>query len=369
METTAERRRGVDLVRGCAILCMVEVHAAAAFIEAGADRTSWLALLAASIGGLAAPLFITVSGWGSQRSAVARLERGEPGMWRWVGVRVGVLCAAQLVVNVLGHPWFDLWTPGVLTLLALCTLLTPLLARSGMIVRIPLLLALVAGPLLLGTWAEPDLTFAGRVAQASFAEWLSRLLISGTYPLLPWLAFFVLGGLLDEVGWRGRAMWMMFACAATVLTMGAAIGTSYDWALTSASDGKALLTFFPASTFFLVGAGAGVLLIWNGIDVLTQRPPSERFAWLTTSLDAAGRRSLTIYVVHFALLGPIVTDLLGWKGAFGVGPALLLTLAFTAMWLPLAVAHAIWLRGWDLESLLRRLSPPATTPAVAAEDE
>ena len=51
------RRQDIDQIRGLAILLMIMVHAAATWAPANASTTSLLALIVASLGGLAAPLF------------------------------------------------------------------------------------------------------------------------------------------------------------------------------------------------------------------------------------------------------------------------------------------------------------------------
>ena len=50
------RRQDIDQIRGLAILLMIMVHAAATWAPADASTTSLLALIVASLGGLAAPL-------------------------------------------------------------------------------------------------------------------------------------------------------------------------------------------------------------------------------------------------------------------------------------------------------------------------
>ena len=52
------RRQDIDQIRGLAILLMIMVHAAATWAPADASTTSLLALIVASLGGLAAPLFV-----------------------------------------------------------------------------------------------------------------------------------------------------------------------------------------------------------------------------------------------------------------------------------------------------------------------
>ena len=62
------RFREIDSLRGLAVLLMVMVHAAATWNPFQSTQTSILAYFTAGLGGLAAPLFVTIFGWGIIRS-------------------------------------------------------------------------------------------------------------------------------------------------------------------------------------------------------------------------------------------------------------------------------------------------------------
>ena len=62
------RRQDIDQLRGLAILLMVMVHAAATWAPSEASTTSLFAIVIAGLGGLAAPLFVTVGGWVTTQS-------------------------------------------------------------------------------------------------------------------------------------------------------------------------------------------------------------------------------------------------------------------------------------------------------------
>ena len=53
----------IDSLRGLAVLLMVMVHAAATWNPYQGVQTTWFAYLIAGLGGLAAPLFVTIFGW------------------------------------------------------------------------------------------------------------------------------------------------------------------------------------------------------------------------------------------------------------------------------------------------------------------
>ena len=96
-----ERRQDIDQLRGLAILLMVMVHAAATWAPNNASTTSFLALVVAGLGGLAAPLFVTVGGWVTVQSS-----------WsiRKAMIRFVYLMLAQLLLNICAPHLFDPFT-------------------------------------------------------------------------------------------------------------------------------------------------------------------------------------------------------------------------------------------------------------------
>ena len=57
----------LDSLRGVAVLLMVMVHSAATWNPFKGDQETLLAYLVSGLGGLAAPLFLTLFGWGMLR--------------------------------------------------------------------------------------------------------------------------------------------------------------------------------------------------------------------------------------------------------------------------------------------------------------
>ncbi|RJU96479.1 MAG: DUF1624 domain-containing protein [Candidatus Poseidoniales archaeon] len=102
------RRNDIDQLRGVAILLMVMVHSAATWAPSDASTTSILALIIGGLGGLAAPLFVTVGGWVTVQSK-----------WtlRKALIRFAFLYVAQILVNLSAPQRFDTFSPGVLTLI------------------------------------------------------------------------------------------------------------------------------------------------------------------------------------------------------------------------------------------------------------
>ena len=351
------RIKHLDRVRAIAVLCMVQVHTAAIIPPEGITVGHPAAFVAAAFGGMAAPLFVTISGWGMYRSASRRTNEGHNSVqWaRWIIPRVGLLCLCQLLVNVLLNVdrggRFEWHTPGVLTLLAISAAICPIFVWTSKSQRSIALLLLCMSPMLLGSSSGQDLGWFDRVGAANLEEWLSRLLWNGTYPVLPWMFFVILGTLLDDFmnDPKLRERGIILGLIAASVTIVISVIRGVDWALTS---GDAVLTFFPASMAFLLVSGTMVALLMRlleggeisgGIPFMGER---------LSSLEPAGRLSLTIYVAHFAVLG-IVAEVMNGEPRMPLIPASLVTIIHTAVWIPLAILHERTIPRLSLEELLR----------------
>ena len=340
---------------------MVEVHTAAIIPPRGLTVGDPAAFVAAAFGGMAAPMFVMISGWGIHMSAMRRVARGAVGISDWLSwliPRVALLALCQFLVNVLLNVErggrFEWHTPGVLSLLAIGALLTPLLVRLGMQTRIVLMLLMVASPLMLGDAAGLDWTWWERVASEGSSEWLARLLWNGTYPAVPWMFFVLLGTIVHDLsenpGMRERNIAM--GLAATTVTIVIAVMEDIPWALT---EGEAVLTFFPASPAFLVVSGTFALLAHR---ILEGNETSGGEPWkggVLSFLEPLGKITLTVYVAHFAVLG-IVASMMQGEPRLELVPAFAATILHTLIWIPLAIWHQKHIPEISFESLLRRLS-------------
>lgn len=116
-----KRIEHIDSIRAIAVLLMVMVHAAATWGPPSTTQPSALVYVVSGLGGLAAPLFVTVFGWGCVQGNSTHRQRM---------VRAAFFIVAQGAINASSPHLFELWTPGVLTLFALLTLTQPLWLKA-----------------------------------------------------------------------------------------------------------------------------------------------------------------------------------------------------------------------------------------------
>ena len=353
-----KRQTHIDAVKAIAILFMVQVHTTAIASPEGVSLSHPLAILSAVIGGMAAPLFVTLSGWGVHSAVRRRLS--SPNLVRWLLSRISLLVAMQVVINILLPQRFYWYTPGVLSLLALCTLLAPIsvkfLRNHHYLVTFSLLVVF-------STLLSPDTwsnwSWDQRVFSSGSVEWSSRLLMNGTYPLFPWWAFFLAGGALSGIGGsRNLPRSSFVAVALLFVTLGMAKVSETQWAL---PNGDAVLTFFPANFWFVLTAGAWSHLVWHSAFRLRHKARK-----LFALIAPVGKLSLTIYVIHFATLRLLAE----WgPKTLTISESFAITVLHSVIWIPLAILHQKRIPHLSLERLLVFLSTPDHSKDETATNE
>lgn len=326
-----ERRQDIDQIRGLAILLMIMVHAAATWAPNEASTTSFLALVVASLGGLAAPLFVTVGGWVTVQST-----------WtvRKALIRFAFLIVAQFVVNMTASHLFDPFTPGVLSLFALLYLVAPLWIRiaQNSIAFVATLAALGVINTILSP-GDSTLSWNDRVEVLGISQFVSHLVLTGTYPLFPWVFFSILGAGINVHAPTIKSL-AMVTVAGLLLCVSFLYESIHKGIPFAQPRGEAILTFFPANTPFLIAACTGVLILWI---LLENRQPFR-------GIHHLGQLSLTLYLAHFI---PIY---LGSGAALSWSSAVPVVIGFTLVWWPLSVFWRTRFPTYSLEYALRQVT-------------
>ena len=337
------RFREIDSLRGLAVLLMVMVHAAATWNPHNSAQSTWIAYLVAGLGGLAAPLFVTIFGWGLVRSKST--TNGNI-------IKATILLLLQLLVNLFSPHLFDPLTPGILSLFALLILIKPLIVNmannniSFLVFSISIFLIYGLSSFIYNIQGTNDWDL--RVSTNNLAILVSHLFFTGTYPLFPWITFAVVGAFLgSSITEGGKTLPRNNTTLLLII-----IGMSYclvslilaneEGSIWAHPTKGAYLNFFPANIGFMIGSMTGVLIFWLIIQELQ-----------ISLFEYCGRLSLTIYVLHFIPL--TLFSNIENERYWSVMEASLAVVIYTTAWLLFAF---VWnrLQWLTIEALIRKLS-------------
>lgn len=330
----------LDSLRGVAVLLMVMVHSAATWNPFKGDQETLLAYLVSGLGGLAAPLFLTLFGWGMLRVRLTIKARI---------FQSSFLFFCQIIVNISSPHLFNTLTPGILSLMGILVIIFPLLEKTLIKFRnktLPLLILFtftiqMTSPEIQGTgdWAD-------RVSDASLYTIISNLLLTGTYPLFPWFIFSVLGASISSIKITDNKTLesnnksfipIFIGSCFCIITFILSQDNGKLWAHPSS---EAYLTFFPANYGFIIAAITGVMLIWLFI---------QRFT--LSFLTSTGKLSLTIYIIHFIPLSLMYKFDTEYQWSIGLSASIVML--YTLIWMPISWLWLKYLPSFNLESLLR----------------
>ena len=283
------RFREIDSLRGLAVLLMVMVHAAATWNPTSAAQTSALAYIVAGLGGLAAPLFVTIFGWGMYKSKSPRKS---------ILIKASALLILQYTVNLSSPHLYEPYSPGILSLFAILLVTRPLIMKSiestnkiFIFSSFMIMMFIINGYLF---QFQGTNNWNSRISANGPLEIIELALFSGTYPLFPWIIFCVVGGYLGSlVAGGGKTLpknnatltAIVIGISYCITTLYLAEVNSKVWAHPSKGH---YLNFFPANFGFMIAAVTGVLILWLII---------QEFKLLL--FEQAGKVSLTVYVIHF----------------------------------------------------------------------
>jgi len=320
--------------------------------------------------GFAAPTFTFLVGVSYRLWLAAQRARGldEETIHRRTVRRGLFLIGLGLAFNVLIWLPEDIFNWDILTLIG-CGLLALDVARrmpAGVVALAAGLLVAVA-PALRVTADYPAYWTAGFYDyDFTFADVALGWLVTGYFPIFPWLAFPLAGYVLAAplLGRAGSLPW--FAAGAAFVTFAVALVAAWP-TLPQALTGRSALawTMFPASTAYVAGTLGGASLTLGFLHRLVDgQPPQARLAaWLERWAAPLGRHSLSIYLVHHAVhIWPLWAASLAttgeptalWQVAMPPAASAALAVAFV-------VATAVtcrWVDGRGLptaETLMRRL--------------
>lgn len=324
----------IDLLRGVAVVGMIETHVMNTFLHAKFDEASWRHDLG-FYNGLLAPAFLWIAGF-VQGLAIRKAQReGRPVVTASRLRRLGLV----LLIGYLLHVPWHLWGAGDFSpetwRIALQVDILPCMA-------VTLAMLLFVG-LARGVWFDVVtvllVLFFVLLAPAAqhwqtgwiFTDAFLNHRTGSLFPLFPWVAFCAMGSLASR--WEVHARTLLPAALAFI-----ALG----------------MVFAPATYSYVHPAFFAERLGWLGLLILLVWLVGQRFApaWL----QLAGRESLLMYVAHLLLLYSIP-----WQGVTlnqWIGRTLSLPATAVAFLLVFGVCLGL---AWSNEK--RKLRARATKPS------
>lgn len=373
-EAAPSRVLSFDLLRGVAVLLMVEQHLGV-WLWRGPARGETLAdypgLLAVNLlGGGAAPAFLMLAGMGAALF-LTRADGTELATTRRTLALRGLLVMAMgYGLNLLTPSWFTLRSWYVLHLIGLGLVVLAILGtrRPGRLLTLGASI-LVATPLAQFALDTPrrltNLRMTGAMGPSPTADILPgghlRLaLFEGQFPVLPWLAIVLWGAVIARwctpIPDTKRLLRAGLAC----LTLGLGMLACYhllrmEFALHHPRIFRLNVPFFPCTPPFVLAMAGGLAVLLAGCLRLESR------GWLdkTRALRALGRCSLSVLIVHVVVFRELTRPLLLWQSCSvaTAGTILVGTL------LTLLLLASAWARSrfrYGAEWALRAVAPSPT---------
>lgn len=333
----AGRVGSLDALRGLAVLLMLEVHLGYWWAKSLPEDN---ALVAAGtiLGGMAAPVFFVLSGAGLSLS-----RRREPdGFIRRSVVRGAALALIGILFTFIEQAVYGPLGWGVLQCIGLSVIIcAPLMGvppHGRAIAGIGLIgAAAVLRPLL----GVPDTLYSDQMmAAGSAADYVRNMLVSGFFPILPWLGFMVMGttagdSLSDPAAVTGPHSKSGLLSALMMVMAGAML----------AVYGVRPEFFPPSLSFSFLACGIAMLAIF-----LFLAADAGRLG----PLPALGRISLSVFIVHH-LVGFELFRALGLLHSFDLPLTLALVVASWALALAAGLA---WARAGFRQRVERALFRP-----------
>lgn len=357
--STTARIEGFDLARALAFLGMVFVNFRVALAtEEGSPR--WLLWLDTRLDGRASATFVILAGVGL--SLISRRAR-ETGDTAGLVLARRTLLRRAAFLFVVGLLYWSIWPADILhyygVYLAIGALLLNapdrrLLELAATLVVLFALL-LISGVDYSAHWDWQSLTYHGFWTPGGFVR---NLVYNGFHPIIPWLAFLVLGMWLGRRDLRKPEVWkglLVAGLATAVLAEGISrLLVHVATPQLGVEDAGAVFgttPMPPMPLYMLAASGTSVVVIILCVRV------ADRFAgarWLAPMV-ATGQLALTLYIAHVVIgLGPLealghgrrsVAFTVVWGAAFCVGAVL-----FSDLW------RRRFTRG-PLEMIMRRFAP------------
>ena len=361
MENTKKRVQGYDLARAFAIIGMIIVNFKEVF---HAHRGSpWLTDFATLFDGKAAATFVVLAGIGI--SLMSNQARELQNKSKLNGIRWSLL-KRSIFLFIVGLLYIAIWPADILHYYGVYLLLAlPLLTtRSNILILLASLLVL-GYPFLLDIydyaqgWDWDTLTYTGFWTTEGF---LRNLFINGFHPVVPWLAFLLVGmsfGRLDLGNARIRNRAIVYSLLSYVIVQGLS-----SWLLAGLIDESPgvpeedIIALFgttpmPPLPFYMLSGTSIAIVVISGCVYIAERWPHTL---AVRALIYTGQMALTIYILHVVLGMGIIFIFMGEEVYWPISYALTHAIIFSLVSVVFSYKWRQRYKRGPLEMLMRKLT-------------
>lgn len=349
------RLLALDALRGIAVFLMIEQHVGIWLWQGpgpGQTQLDFPVLVGFNaLGGMAAPLFVTLAGMGSALMVAA----ARPGTDTLLVRRGLVLMLFGLALNFLTPTWFSWGSWFVLHMMGFAMALAPVWRRLPTPALLVACAVVLASTVVVQLWLHTPIPLHNeRMEDTSLPGGPLRLaLAEGQFPILPWLCFYLAGFVAGRWVQRGQAgrvalLGLSFAAIAGTGRLLLASGVQHPFIVRGF---ELHLGFYPASVAIVGLLLGGALVLVSFVAWLeARRPISEN-----NPLVTLGRASLTLLMLHVVLFRELSRPIHWWRNL----PAELTLTVIFAFVLLAALTTRYWQRlsyRGGAEWLLRKLA-------------
>jgi len=338
---TQSRRTHLDVMRGVAVLIMIEAHVIDSWTLASEHQSHWFRQ-SMVLGGFAAPLFLFFAGVAVAMSAASKARRlGDArAAARLVEKRGLEIFALAFLFRfqsfVLSNAaWWTLLKVDILNIMGLSIVAAAALWGVARSIRARVVTFAIATAALV--WSSPAVRAMGWLARLpdSIEAYIRPVPGLTNFNFFPWSAFVMAGALLGVLVDAARTADADRRLNLGLLFGGAALAfAAWRMSFLPALDPRSRFWSTSASFFFI---RLGLMVAAVGLAWLWERRPSLRLRsgqaagkrW--SPLQLLGRRSLFIYWIHVEIVYGLVSNPL--HGAFTLAGSWLALVAFWGLML------------------------------------
>ncbi len=314
------RLQSIDALRGVAVLLMIQQHVL--YWLSSDIQHSKIVLALGALGGLAAPIFVTVAGVGTALGVHRHSD------WnRMMPIRGVMIIGFGYLLNFLAPHWFTLGAWYVLHLIGFAVMISPLLQRMSSVYLLVLTAGVVIATALLQTQLQtPFRLYNNQMSNpVNLAGFFKHIFVEGFFPIFPWLAYFTAGivsgrWLLKEenkkIGYFSLVLFIIFIFLTTCY-----------YARFSFTQNAALIRFFTVTPSFYPSLTPIIMLLISlslfflyGSLKLESKKSFRKFRFLVY----LGQCSMTLLIVHVSVIRGAAHRYHFWQ-TFSVSQAVILT--------------------------------------------